>query len=346
MSEQKDSRSLQDLVHRLPKSELHLHLEGTLEPDMLLQLAERNRIFLPYDSVEAIRRAYAFTDLASFLRLYYQGMSVLCREADFHELTMAYLRRAKADGVVHAEVFFDPQAHVERGIPFEEVIEGIHSALENGAEELGITYRLILCFLRDRPPHEAAKILHQAKPYLPWLSGVGLDSAEHNHPPEWFMEVFEQARSWGLHAVAHAGEEGPAAYIRQALDVLHVERIDHGVRCEEDPTLMMRLARERIPLTVCPLSNVKLGVFARLEDHNLGRLLRHGLCVTVNSDDPAYFGGYVGDNLLETARALRLDAHDIATLCRNSLEASFLTPDERHAHTNQLASIMDSWGHG
>ncbi len=346
MDSQKTSQTIQDWVRRLPKAELHLHLEGTLEPDMLLQLAERNRILLPYDSVEAVRRAYAFTDLASFLRLYYQGTSVLCHEADFYELTMAYLRRAKADGVVHAEVFFDPQAHIERGISFAEVIEGIHHALEDGAKELGITCHLILCFLRDRPPHEAAAVLSQARPYLSWLCGVGLDSAERGHPPEWFMEVFERARSWGLHAVAHAGEEGPAAYIRQAMDVLHVERIDHGVRCEEDAMLMVRLARERMPLTVCPLSNVKLGVFSRLEDHNLARLLQRGLCITINSDDPAYFGGYVADNLLASARALQLDAQTIGVLCRNSLEASFLSPQERLHHMNQLDAIMESSGNG
>lgn len=342
MDSQNTSQTFQDWVRRLPKAELHLHLEGTLEPEMLLHLAERNRIFLPYQSVEAVHRAYAFTDLASFLRLYYQGTAVLCHEIDFYELTMAYLRRVKADGVVHTEVFFDPQAHMERGIPFAEVIEGIHHALEDGAKELNITCRLILCFLRDRPPHEAAAVLSQAKPYLPWLCGVGLDSAERNHPPEWFAEVFQRARSWGLHAVAHAGEEGPAAYIRQALDVLHVERIDHGVRCEEDAMLMARLAKERIPLTVCPLSNVKLGVFARLEDHNLARLLQQGLCITINSDDPAYFGGYVADNMLESATALGLDAPTIGMLCRNSLEASFLSPKERLCHMHQLDAMLAS----
>ena len=333
-------------IRHLPKAELHLHLEGTLEPEMLLQLAERNRIFLPYDSVESVRRAYAFTDLASFLRLYYQGTSVLRREIDFYELTMAYLRRARADGVVHAEVFFDPQAHVERGVAFEEVIEGIHNALEDGSRELTMSCHLILCFLRDRPPHEAAAILAQAKPYLPWLVGVGLDSAERDHPPEWFVDVFERARSWGLHAVAHAGEEGPATYIRQALDVLHVERIDHGVRCEDDPTLMARLARERIPLTVCPLSNIKLGVFSRLQEHNLARLLQHGLCITVNSDDPAYFGGYVADNLREVAAALHLDTQAIVRLCRNSLEASFLPLQERQAYMQQLDTLMEPSNHG
>ena len=315
---------MEEWIRALPKAELHLHIEGTLEPELMFELARRNGVELRFASVEALRRAYAFDDLQSFLDIYYEGMAVLRTERDFHELTRAYLRRARADGVRHAEIFFDPQAHTARGVAFETVIEGIHGALEEGRRELGVSGLLILCFLRHLPATEAMATLEQALPYRDRLVGVGLDSSELGHPPEAFAAVFERARAAGLRAVAHAGEEGPPGYVWQALDVLHAERIDHGVRCEEDAALLERLARERVPLTMCPLSNVRLRVVDRLEDHNLRRLLERGVRVSIHSDDPAYFGGYVGDNYLAAAAALGLSREDLVTIARNSIEASFL----------------------
>ena len=315
---------MEEWIRALPKAELHLHIEGTLEPELLFELARRNGVELRFASVEALRRAYAFDDLQSFLDIYYEGMAVLRTERDFHELTRAYLRRARADGVRHAEIFFDPQAHAARGVAFETVIEGIHGALEEGRRELGVSGLLILCFLRHLPAAEAMATLEQALPYRDRLVGVGLDSSELGHPPEAFAAVFERARTEGLRAVAHAGEEGPPGYVWQALDLLHAERIDHGVRCEEDAALLERLVRERVPLTICPLSNVKLHVVDRLEDHNLRRLLERGVRVSIHSDDPAYFGGYVGDNYLAAAEALGLSREDLVTIARNSIEATFL----------------------
>ena len=315
---------MEEWIRALPKAELHLHIEGTLEPELMFELARRNGVELRFASVEALRRAYAFDDLQSFLDIYYEGMAVLRTERDFHELTRAYLRRARADGVRHAEIFFDPQAHAARGVAFETVIEGIHGALEEGRRELGVSGLLILCFLRHLPAAEAMATLEQALPYRDRLVGVGLDSSELGHPPEAFAAVFERARTEGLRAVAHAGEEGPPGYVWQALDLLHAERIDHGVRCEEDAALLERLVRERVPLTICPLSNVKLRVVDRLEDHNLRRLLERGVRVSIHSDDPAYFGGYVGDNYLAAAEALGLSREDLVTIARNSIEATFL----------------------
>jgi adenosine deaminase len=330
---------MQDFIVRLPKAELHLHIEGTLEPEMAFELATKHGVTLPFASVEAMREAYRFSDLQSFLDIYYAGADLLRDEADFHALTAAYLRRAHEQGVVHVEIFFDPQTHTQRGVPLASVVGGIRSALLAAERDFGITHRLILCFLRHLSAADAMTTLEQALA-LPGaigagaigagaISAVGLDSSEAGHPPGKFTAVFERARRAGLLAVAHAGEEGPAQYIHDALELLQVRRIDHGVRCEEDPALVRRLARDRTPLTVCPLSNIKLHVFDQIEAHNLKRLLDLGLCVTVNSDDPAYFGGYVLENYLAVQRGLDLSKSDLALLARNSIEASFLPPAEQ-----------------
>jgi len=313
-----------EFIRALPKAELHLHIEGSLEPELTFELARKHGVTLKYPNVEALRAAYDFSDLQSFLDLYYAGADVLRDEEDFHALTAAYLRRAHADGVVHVEIFFDPQTHTERGIAFETVLNGIRRALADGEREFGITHRLILCFLRHLSADDAMRTLEQALPYKDAIVAVGLDSSERDHPPSKFQAVFERARTEGLLTVAHAGEEGPPAYIREALDLLKVSRIDHGVRCEEDSALVERLVRERVPLTVCPLSNVKLCVYKRIEDHNLKHLLDRGVKVMINSDDPAYFGGYVGANYLACASGLNLSKADLAQLARNSIEASFL----------------------
>ena len=308
----------------LPKAELHLHIEGTLEPELAFRLAEKHGVAFPYGSVEELRAAYSFTNLQSFLDIYYAGAGVLRDAEDFHALTEAYLRKVHEQGVVHVEIFFDPQTHTERGIPFTTVLEGITGALSEGQEKLGITHRLILCFLRHLSAESAMQTLEAALPHKHSIAAVGLDSSEKGHPPSKFGAVFERARREGLLTVAHAGEEGPPEYIYEALDVLKVRRIDHGVRSEEAPELLERLIRERMPLTVCPLSNVKLKVFDRIENHNLKRLLEKGVCVTVNSDDPAYFGGYLLENYLALERGLDLSRGQLTTLARNSFEASFL----------------------
>ena len=316
---------LVELLRAMPKAELHLHIEGTLEPELIFALAEKNGVALAYPSVEALRAAYAFTDLQSFLDIYYAGASVLQDASDFEAMAMAYFRRAAADHVVHAEIFFDPQTHTARGVPIAAVIEGLTAAREQALRELGVTSALILCFLRHLSEAEAMATLDEALPHRAHFIGVGLDSSERGHPPAKFARVFERAGALGLHRVAHAGEEGPPSYIEDALDVLHAERIDHGVRCVESPALVERLAREGVALTVCPLSNLKLRVFDRLSDHNLAALLGAGIRATVNSDDPAYFGGYVNDNFVATFEALpQLGAADAYALARNSLEASFV----------------------
>ena len=311
-------------VRALPKAELHLHIEGSLEPEMMFELARRNGVALPWDSVEATRAAYAFSDLQSFLDLYYAGAAALIHERDFFDLAMAYVARAHADGVVHAELFFDPQTHTARGIAFETVLDGLERACGEAQVRWGISSRLILCFLRHLSEEDGFATLQQALPHLARIHGVGLDSSEKGHPPSKFARLFARCRELGLHIVAHAGEEGPPAYIVEALDLLGVERIDHGVRAAEDPALMARLAREQVALTVCPLSNVKLCVFQRLEQHNLKQLLDAGLKVTINSDDPAYFGGYIAQNYVDTARALGLSRAELKRIARNSLEASFV----------------------
>jgi len=319
----------------LPKAELHLHIEGTLEPELLFALARKNGVALPFNSVEEAREAYDFHDLQSFLDIYYAGMSVLRTADDFRELTRAYLERAADDGVRHAEVFFDPQAHTDRGVPFETVVEGIELGLEEG-RRAGVGSKLIMCFLRHLSAEEAEVALKQAAAHQELITAVGLDSSERDHPPSKFEDVFKRARDQGYRAVAHAGEEGPADYIWQALDLLQVERIDHGVRCLEDHALTERLIAERIPLTVCPLSNVKLRVFDALADHNLHQLLQRGLHVTINSDDPAYFGGYIGENFVQVQEALGLPREDLIQLARYSIEATFLEETERAALLAEL----------
>ncbi|MCX7659635.1 MULTISPECIES: adenosine deaminase [Caldimonas] len=316
--------AMAQLLRDMPKAELHIHIEGSLEPELIFELAQRNGVALAYPDVQSLRKAYAFTDLQSFLDIYYAGASVLLKEEDFFDMAMAYFRRAVADGIVHAEVFFDPQTHTARGVSFETVMRGLTRARETAERELGLSSAYIMCFLRHLSEDEAFETLEQALPWRDHFIGVGLDSSERGHPPEKFARVFARCRELGLHLVAHAGEEGPAAYVRSALDVLKVERIDHGVRALEDADLVRRLARERVPLTVCPLSNVKLCVVDRLADHPLGQLLASGLMATVNSDDPAYFGGYLHQNFVETFAALpSLQLRDAYALARNSLEASF-----------------------
>jgi adenosine deaminase len=331
------------LLCAAPKAELHIHIEGSLEPELIFALARRNGVALPYPSVEALRAAYAFTDLQSFLDIYYAGASVLLHEADFADMAWAYFERAAADNVVHCEVFFDPQTHTARGVDIGVVIRGLDAAVQRARAELGLSVRLILCFLRHLSEDDALATLEAALPYRDRFIGVGLDSSELGHPPEKFERVFARARALGLHLVAHAGEEGPPAYIRSALDVLHVERIDHGVRCVEDPALVRRLAAARTPLTVCPLSNVKLCVFDDLRAHNVPALLAAGLCVTINSDDPAYFGGYLNENLVQLFEALpELGEDEAYQLLRNSLEASFADEADKALWIEELDAVFDA----
>ncbi len=330
--------SLRQTIRDMPKAELHIHIEGSLEPELIFALAQRNGVKLAYDSVEQLRQAYAFTDLQSFLDIYYAGASVLLHEQDFYDMTAAYLARAHADQVRHAEIFFDPQTHTARGVPFDTVIQGIARACREGP----ISARLIMCFLRHLSEDEAMQTLEQALPYQHLFIGVGLDSSEVGHPPEKFARVFARCRELGLHVVAHAGEEGPPAYIESALDVLKVERIDHGVRCLEDQALTERLARQQTALTVCPLSNVKLRVFDTMAEHNMVQLLDAGLCATINSDDPAYFGGYMNANFEATFDALPLGLSHARRLARNSFSASFLEPAAKQSF---LAEVDQFFAH-
>jgi adenosine deaminase len=325
-----------EFIRGLPKAELHLHIEGTLEPELMFEIARRNRVPLRFRSVDEVRRAYRFSSLQDFLDIYYEGAKVLLVERDFHDLTWAYLERAHADGVRHAEIFFDPQTHTDRGVSFETVVTGIHGALVEAEHKLRMSSALILCFLRHLSAEAAAATLAEALPFRTWITAVGLDSSEVGHPPHKFHAVFDRAREAGFLAVAHAGEEGPPEYIREALDLLKARRIDHGVRCLEDPKLVERLRAERIPLTVCPLSNVKLRVFDTMEAHNLRRLLAQGVCVTINSDDPAYFGGYVAANFCAARDALGLTRDEIVTLARNSFLASFLSPVEKRGRLEDI----------
>ncbi|MDY7117303.1 adenosine deaminase [Halomonas sp. SSL-5] len=328
---------MRDFLTRLPKAELHLHIEGALEPELMFTLAERNGVALPYATVEEARAAYDFSDLQSFLDLYYQGMSVLHTAQDFHDLAMDYFRRAHAEGVVHVEMHFDPQAHLARGVELSVVMEGLSLARREAARELGLSTALIMAFLRDRDAEEALRVLEEAAPYWEMLDAVGLDSAERGNPPEKFVEVFERARQLGIPRVAHAGEEGPPAYIRGALEHLGVCRIDHGVRCLEDPELVARLRDERVVLTVCPLSNVRLKVVERLEEHPLPRLLAEGLNVTLNSDDPAYFGGGMLENFLACQRAFDWDEATFRRLAGNAIEAAFVDEARRDELRRLLA---------
>ncbi|RCV86493.1 adenosine deaminase [Billgrantia montanilacus] len=329
---------MRDFLHRLPKAELHLHIEGSLEPELMFALAERNGIALPYDSVEAVRAAYEFEDLPAFLDLYYQGMSVLRTAEDFHDLAMDYFRRAHEEGVVHVEMHFDPQAHLARGIELDVVMEGLSLAQRHAERELGMSTALIMAFLRDRSAEEAMKVLESAAPYWEMIDAVGLDSAERGHPPSKFAEVFQRARMLGIPRVAHAGEEGPPEYIREALDLLDVCRIDHGVRCLEDRELVTRLRDEAVVLTVCPLSNVKLKVVERMEDHPLPQLLDAGLRLTINSDDPAYFGGGVLDNYLACHQAFGWSREIFIQLAGTAIEAAFMSDTRRLDLHRQLAA--------
>jgi len=321
--------SMKCFIQGLPKAELHIHIEGSLEPELMFELAARNGVKLPFASVGEVRRAYAFTDLQSFLDVYYEGARVLVKEQDFYDLAHAYLHKVAAQNVRHVEIFFDAQTHTERGVSFETVVTGLRRALDDAESELNLSSKLILCFLRHLSADAAMETLERAVAFRDCIQAVGLDSSELGHPPSKFERVFDKALSLGLKTVAHAGEEGPPDYIWQALDLLDVSRIDHGVRCLEDPKLVELLREKQTPLTVCPLSNVKLGVFEKLEDHNLKNLLEAGLCATVNSDDPAYFGGYIEENYVAVQEALSLTRDHLYQLARNGFEASFLTSEEK-----------------
>ncbi|TMF54872.1 MAG: adenosine deaminase [Chloroflexi bacterium] len=327
-------------LHDLPKAELHLHIEGTLEPEMMFALSKRNDVPVPYLSADAVRRAYVFQGLQTFLDIYYAGCNVLLTEQDFYDLTWAYLQRAALQNVRHAEIFFDPQTHTGRGVAFETVVNGIHRALQDGQQRFALSSRLILCFLRHLSADDAMATLQQALPFKDRIAAVGLDSSEVGHPPEKFQAVFDRARQEGWLTVAHAGEEGPAEYVWQALDLLKVQRIDHGVRSLEDKKLVERLVDEQVPLTVCPLSNVKLQLFRSLEQHNLKAMLDQGVCATVNSDDPAYFGGYVEDNFSAVQSALKLSREDVVQLAKNSFRASFLPVDDKQRYLAEIDQVM------
>lgn len=329
-------------IARMPKAELHLHIEGTLEPELMFEIARRNRIDLRFKSVEALRDAYNFHNLQSFLDIYYEGAQVLLHEQDFYDLTRAYLDRVARQNVRHVEIFFDPQTHTDRGVKFETVIKGIHRALFDAKSLYGITSHLILCFLRHLSGEAAMQALEDALPFKQWITAVGLDSSEVGHPPEKFKAVFDRARNEGLLSVAHAGEEGPPQYIWQALDLLKVSRIDHGVRCLEDSALVKRLRQERMPLTVCPLSNIKLRVFDQMENHNLKTMLHEGLCVTVNSDDPAYFGGYLNENYRAIQESLKLSPQELIQLAKNSFEASWIPQADKQRYYNELDQLLAS----
>ncbi|EXA66566.1 adenosine deaminase [Acinetobacter baumannii 348935] len=329
-----------ELIQALPKAELHVHIEGTFEPELMFAIAQRNEISIPYKSVEEVKRAYNFHNLQSFLDIYYAGANVLIHEQDFYDLAWAYFEKCADDNVVHTEMFFDPQTHTDRGIAFETVINGLQKACDDAKAKLGITSHLIMCFLRHLSEEVAFKTLEQALPYKDRIIGVGLDSSEVGHPPSKFERVFAKAREAGFLVVAHAGEEGPAEYVWEALDLLKVNRIDHGVRSEEDPELMQRLIAEKMPLTVCPLSNLKLCVVDDMQQHNIRRLLQHGVHVTVNSDDPSYFGGYMNDNFIAIAEALDLSNEELKQLAINSFEASFISDTEKQKWISLIQALV------
>ncbi|MCG3731915.1 adenosine deaminase [Vibrio cincinnatiensis] len=331
---------MKPFIQQLPKVELHLHIEGSLEPELMFELAQRNQIEIPFRSPQQVREAYQFSNLQDFLDIYYQGANVLIHEQDFFDLTWAYLLRCQQDNVIHTEIFFDPQTHTARGIAFDTIINGISRALEQAKHQLGISSQLILCFLRHLSEEEALLTLEQALPYRDKIIGVGLDSSEQGNPPEKFMRVFAKAREAGFLTVAHAGEEGPAQNIRHAMALLQVQRVDHGVRCVEDATLVEQLIETRMPLTVCPLSNLKLNVFQEMAQHNVVTLLRQGLCVTINSDDPAYFGGYMTDNFLAVADAHPMTQAELAQFTLNAIEASFISDEEKQRLTRQVTDFM------
>lgn len=331
--------TLQQFIQKMPKVELHLHIEGTLEPELMFALAQRNQIELPFKSVQEVREAYHFTNLQSFLDIYYQGAQVLIYEQDFYDLMWAYLKKASEQNVRHSEIFFDPQTHTDRGISFEVVINGLTRAMKDAAQQLGITSDLILCFLRHLSPEAAMKTLEEAYPYRDQILGVGLDSSEKGRPPELFKEVFDQAQKQGYLTVAHAGEEGPAEYVWEAIKLLDVKRIDHGVRSIEDPGLIEYLVAHEIPLTVCPLSNIKLCVFDEMGQHNIKQLLDLGVRVTINSDDPAYFGGYMNENFLATQVGLDLSKEDLFKISRNAIDAAFVDEERRQQLLDELLAF-------
>jgi adenosine deaminase len=336
------AQQLPRMLRTMPKAELHIHIEGSLEPELIFALAQRNNVALPYANVEALRSAYAFKDLQSFLDIYYAGASVLLHEQDFYDMASAYFARAAADNVIHAELFFDPQTHTERGVAMQTVINGLHRACVDAQTQHGISASLIMCFLRHLSEEAAFATLEQAQPYLQHIIGVGLDSSERGHPPEKFARIFARCRELGLRLVAHAGEEGPPAYIWSALDVLKVDRIDHGVQAIHDAALMQRLVAEAIPLTVCPLSNIKLCVFPKLEQHNLRQLLDAGVMATVNSDDPAYFGGYINDNFTQVFAATGMTPRHAYQLAYNSFEASFASTVDKHRWEHALKAHFEA----
>ncbi len=329
-----------ELIQAMPKAELHVHIEGTFEPELMFAIAQRNEIAIPYQSVEEVRQAYNFHNLQSFLDIYYAGANVLIHEQDFYDLAWAYFEKCAEDNVVHTEMFFDPQTHTDRGIAFETVLNGLQRACADAAEKLGITSHLIMCFLRHLSEAAAFETLEQALPYKDQIIGVGLDSSEIGHPPSKFERVFAKAREAGFLIVAHAGEEGPAEYVWEALDLLKVNRIDHGVRSEEDPGLMQRLIAEKMPLTVCPLSNLKLCVVDDMQQHNIRRLLQQGVHVTVNSDDPSYFGGYMNDNFIAIAEALDLSNDELKQLAINSFEASFISEADKANWISKIKALV------
>ena len=335
--------NIDEFIKALPKAELHLHIEGSLEPDLMFKLAHRNNLTLPYQSVEEIQQAYNFNNLQDFLDIYYAGAGVLLTQQDFYDLTWAYLLRCKEDNVVHTEIFFDPQTHTERGIDFDIVITGIHEALQEGEKTLGITSHIIMCFLRHLSEDSAFEVLEQAKPFQSLIVGVGLDSSEIGNPPEKFKRVFEQAIQQGYLPVAHAGEEGDSSYIWGALDHLKVKRVDHGVQSLSDQQLMQRLVSDQIPLTVCPLSNIKLCVFSSLKDHNLKAMLDAGVCVTINSDDPAYFGGYMNKNYSESSKALHLSIFDLADIAKNSFKAAFMESSWKDKKISEIDQLLKTY---
>jgi len=328
-----------ELIKKIPKAELHIHIEGSLEPELMFKLAKRNNVEIPYKRVEEIKAAYNFHSLRSFLNIYFQGVKVLIKEQDFFDLAWSYIVKCKENNIVHTEIFFDPQAHTDRGIEFDMIINGIYNAFVKAREELGISSKIIMCFLRHLEERSAIKILNQALVHKDKIVGVGLDSSEVGHPPSKFMRVFKMAREEGFLSMAHAGEEGPPEYIWEALNLLKVKRIDHGVQCLKDKKLVQKLRNEQIPLTVCPLSNVKLCIFEKLEDHNLKKLLDRGLLVMVNSDDPAYFGGYLNANLIEIQKALNLSIEDVKRLIINSFKSSFLSEDKKKKWIDQINNL-------
>ena len=329
-----------ELIKALPKAELHVHIEGTFEPELMFAIAQRNEIAIPYQSVEEVKQAYNFHNLQSFLDIYYAGANVLINEQDFYDLAWAYFEKCAEDRVVHTEMFFDPQTHTDRGIAFETVLNGLQRACDDAAEKLGITSHLIMCFLRHLSEEAAFETLEQALPYKDQIIGVGLDSSEVGHPPSKFERVFAKSRDEGFLVVAHAGEEGPAEYVWEALDLLKVNRIDHGVRSEEDPKLLARLIAEKMPLTVCPLSNLKLCVVDDMADHNIRRLLQQGVHVTVNSDDPSYFGGYMNDNFIAIQQALDLSNEELKQLAINSFEASFISEADKANWISKIKALV------